>query len=64
MRNIFSRSIKSFSRDEKGATMVEYAIVVGMVALIAVVGVTAFGSELSTAFTNMKTSLGNRDAVK
>jgi pilus assembly protein Flp/PilA len=64
MRKLFSRSVKSFSRDEKGATMIEYAIVVGMIALIAIVGVTAFGSQLSTQFTELGTTLNSVNTSK
>jgi pilus assembly protein Flp/PilA len=64
MRKLFSRSVKSFSRDEKGATMLEYAIVVGMIALIAIVGVTAFGAQLNTQFANLKTTIATINTSK
>lgn len=35
-------------RDTRGANMVEYIIVVGLVALIAIVGFTTFGGDVKT----------------
>ena len=37
-------------KDEKGASAVEYAILVGIIAAILIVCVGAFGTKLSTAF--------------
>lgn len=39
--------------DEKGATAVEYGLMVALIAVVLVVGVTAFGSTLSTFFTDL-----------
>jgi pilus assembly protein Flp/PilA len=41
---------KSLKRNESGATMLEYAIVVGLIALVAIGGVTVFGSTLHGIF--------------
>lgn len=40
-------------RKERGATMVEYALLVGLIALVAIGGVTIFGSDLSVFFTSL-----------
>jgi pilus assembly protein Flp/PilA len=60
MGKFFSRSVKSFSRDEKGATMLEYAIVVGVIALVAIGGATTFGTKLSTLFTDLGTTIDTK----
>ena len=39
--------------EDRGATMVEYALIVSFVALVALVGVTAFGSNLNDLFTSL-----------
>ncbi len=44
-------SFKSMIRDEEGATMVEYGLLVAFIALVAVVGVKVLGSSLSAMFT-------------
>ena len=38
-------------RDEEGATMVEYGLLVALIALVAIVGVTLLGTNLKALFT-------------
>jgi pilus assembly protein Flp/PilA len=42
--------IQLFRRDEKGAALVEYGLLVGLIAVICVAGATLFGQEISGAF--------------
>ncbi len=44
-------SFKSMIRDEEGATMVEYGLLVAFIAIVALVGVKVLGTNLSTMFT-------------
>jgi pilus assembly protein Flp/PilA len=44
-------------RDEEGASMVEYGLLVSLIALVAIVGVTAVGTKLNTLFANVSNSL-------
>lgn len=39
--------------EEKGATAVEYGIMVALIAVVIIGAVTAFGDQLSTVFTNV-----------
>lgn len=41
-----THSLARFVRDEKGATMVEYILLVGVVALLSIVAFTAFGADV------------------
>ena len=41
----------SMIRDEEGATMVEYGLLVSFIALVALVGVKVLGTDLSALFT-------------
>jgi pilus assembly protein Flp/PilA len=50
-------TLKSMIRDEEGATMVEYGLLVALIALVALGAVTAVGTGLSTLFGNVATSL-------
>jgi pilus assembly protein Flp/PilA len=59
MNKLFLSRVKSFSKEEKGATMFEYAILVGVIALIAIGGAMAFGSKLTTMFHNEANSVAN-----
>ena len=44
-------------RDEEGATMVEYGLLVAVIALVAIVGVTLVGTNLSALFTAASNSI-------
>jgi pilus assembly protein Flp/PilA len=44
-------------RDEKGATAVEYGIMVALIAVAIILAVTALGGQLTTLFENVKTQL-------
>jgi pilus assembly protein Flp/PilA len=45
------------TKKERGATAVEYALIVALIALAIVVGVTAVGGGLNTAFNNIATEI-------
>ena len=44
-------------RDDRGATAVEYALMVALIAAVIVVAVTALGSKLKTVFSDITTSV-------
>jgi pilus assembly protein Flp/PilA len=50
-------TLTSMIRDEEGATMVEYGLLVAFIALVALVGVTTLGKGLNTLFGNVAGSL-------
>ncbi|MGA8475612.1 MAG: Flp family type IVb pilin [Candidatus Cybelea sp.] len=50
-------TLKSMIRDEKGATMVEYGLLVALIALVALGAVTTLGTKLSTLFNNVANTL-------
>jgi pilus assembly protein Flp/PilA len=45
-------------RDERGATAVEYGLMVGLIAVVIIVAVTALGTQLDALFDSIVTSLG------
>jgi len=49
--------IESMIRDEQGATMVEYGLLVALIALVALGAIQALGGNLSTLFGNVGNSL-------
>ena len=51
-----------FIGKEKGATAVEYALIVGLIALAIIVALTALGGGIRTAFQTITTKVSN--AVK
>lgn len=54
----FVAGVKDKLESEKGATATEYGLLVGLIALIIVVGVGLFGKALDTFFTDLATTVG------
>ncbi|MEG9227002.1 Flp family type IVb pilin [Aeromicrobium sp. Sec7.5] len=46
-------------RDEKGATAVEYGLLVALIAAAIIIAVTAFGTNIATIFNNVTGRVGN-----
>jgi pilus assembly protein Flp/PilA len=51
------RLIDRLRREEEGAALVEYGLLVGLIAVICVVAVTTLVTEVSTAFSNIASAL-------
>jgi len=50
-------TFKNVIRDDDGATMVEYGIMIALIAAICIVVVTTLGQSVSNAFSTVNTSL-------
>ncbi len=50
-------TLTSMLRDDEGATMVEYGLMVALVALVALTAVKLLGTNLSALFNSVATSL-------
>lgn len=50
-------TLKSILRDDAGATMVEYGIMVALIAGVCIAVVTALGQNVSNAFANVNSSI-------
>ena len=55
--NKFVTMVKGFLTDESGATMVEYALMVALVAVVAIAGVTTLGTAVNAKFASVATSI-------
>jgi pilus assembly protein Flp/PilA len=44
-------------RDEKGAALVEYGLLVGLIAVVCVIAITAVGTNVSTLFSKVAVDL-------
>ncbi len=53
MKKLFKR----FRRDEEGATMVEYGLMVALIAIVAMVGAAALGISVNTVFANIAAAI-------
>jgi len=50
------KKLINFCKDEEGATMVEYGLMVALIAIVCIVAVTLVGTNLNLTFNNV----GNR----
>ena len=49
--------IRAFGRDDSGQDLLEYALLVGLIALVTVLAVTNAGTEINRIFTSIAASL-------
>jgi pilus assembly protein Flp/PilA len=49
--------VNSFVRKTEGQDLLEYALLVGLIALVAVVAITSAGQSVNTIFTNIAAQL-------
>ena len=54
---LMRKLINRLRRDDEGAALVEYGMLVGLIAVICVVAVTTLGTEVSTAFSRIASAL-------
>ena len=50
-------AVRKFARDEDGAALVEYAILVALIAVVAIFFVTSLGTKVSEKFSGIAGSL-------
>ena len=51
--------LRSFSRNEEGQDLIEYALLVGLISLVAVAAITAAGTSVNDIFTNISARLAS-----
>jgi pilus assembly protein Flp/PilA len=56
--NNAKRALSRFTRDEDGAALAEYGILVAFIAIVAIVAVTFFGAKISAKFSQYANQLG------
>ena len=49
--------VNRFRRNEDGAALAEYGLLVALIAVVCVVAVTALGTQISTAFSTIASAL-------
>lgn len=65
MKNIINRiaaATKRLAKDENGSAMMEYGLLAGLIAVVAIGAATTLGSNLKTVFTNIGTALSTATA--
>ena len=53
IQNIFFDATDRLKKDEKGATAVEYGLIVGLIAVAIIAAITLLGGQLDTLFDNI-----------
>ena len=53
----------TFIREEDGATMIEYALLVALIALVVAVGLVTLGTALQTKYSSVSTCVGTPNAA-
>jgi pilus assembly protein Flp/PilA len=61
VRSLHSTIVKR-ARSEQGASMVEYALLVGLIAIVAVVAVTFLGTSIENLFNSAATNINSVNA--
>lgn len=51
--------VNAWLKDEEGASMVEYALLVVLIAIVALVAIQLAGGEISTTFSEIQSGLAN-----
>jgi pilus assembly protein Flp/PilA len=52
-----NKLVRRFSRDEEGAALAEYGLLVALIAVVCVVAVTALGTQISTVFSQIASAI-------
>ena len=55
----FASAVRQFVRDENGASMAEYALLIAVIALVAVAGAKTLGTNLNTKLDGAATTIAN-----
>ena len=55
--NLIINRLRAFVRNESGQDLLEYALLVALIALVAVLAVTSTGTNVSAIFTNISGKL-------
>ena len=51
--------LRAFARNEEGQDLIEYALLVGLITLVAVIAMTTVGTNVNTIFGNIATKLAS-----
>jgi pilus assembly protein Flp/PilA len=49
--------VNRFRRDDEGAALAEYGLLVGLIAVVCVIAITALGTKISSAFSTIASAI-------
>ena len=52
------KNVKSFIRNENGATLIEYGLIAALISVVAIVAIRGVGGKVNTTFANVDSALG------
>ena len=58
VKELLSRIRLAVRQEEKGQTLIEYALLVVLIAIVVIVALTFLGPQIATVFNNIKEELG------
>jgi len=58
MLALWTKAVAYFNDEERGATMVEYALMVALIAVVAIIVISIVGKETSNTFKTVGDSMG------
>jgi pilus assembly protein Flp/PilA len=58
MRKQLANLVKQFARDERGASLLEYTILIGIITIVAIGSITSVGTWVSTKWGKLVTAIG------
>jgi pilus assembly protein Flp/PilA len=54
----FVNRLRALVRDDEGQDLIEYALLVGLISLVAVLAITSAGTSVNSIFSKISTELG------
>ena len=64
MSRFVAKRTKTFNKNEKGVTMLEYGLIAALVAVVAVTALTSLGTKLSAQFQAIANTVGSTSTSK
>ena len=62
--NFLTTWLKAHTKSERGAAMVEYALLVALIAIVAIAALQVLGDQVTSNFDNISSSLSDAESVQ
>jgi pilus assembly protein Flp/PilA len=59
LKNVAKKVQALLTKKEEGASLVEYGLLVALIAVVCIVGITALGTSINSLFNGVSTTIGN-----
>jgi pilus assembly protein Flp/PilA len=58
-KNKLFQKLRGLSKDQNGATAIEYGLIAALIAVVIIAGVTLIGTDVGNSFNNVANNLSN-----